>query len=164
MVSPEPQGLQSTLSEADLVQNGLTGVGIFSRSAARLRARFPGREAPFAPKVEPIEIHLSIPDGPLLPIDDLIASHGGSCGPTGGTPWSMAVTRAIRGFGNGWPTTTVARGPRRSRRTTSCLPLAVGGVGECVRRVHRPGRCHHPGTANLFGEHSNPRRLRSVSS
>jgi DNA-binding transcriptional MocR family regulator len=65
----------SDLREADLVRDGSTAAGMFSRSAALLRAVSPpGGEGP-ASKVEPIEIHLSMPDGVLLPIDDLIAAH-----------------------------------------------------------------------------------------
>src|SRR5215510_12923903 len=75
MPGQEQQGPGSTLGEAALVHDGLTGAGLFSRSAALLRAVSPtGGKAP-PPKVEPIEIHLSMPDGGLLPIDDLLAAH-----------------------------------------------------------------------------------------
>jgi DNA-binding transcriptional MocR family regulator len=75
MPGQKRQGLASTVGEADLVHDGLTGAGLFSRSAALLRAVSPtGGKTP-APKVEPIEIHLSMPDGALLPIDDLLAAH-----------------------------------------------------------------------------------------
>ena len=75
MLSPEPQRAQSTVSEAEPVRNGLMDDGISSRSAARLRAVSATGGKQSAPKVEPIEIHLSMPDEALLPIQELIAAH-----------------------------------------------------------------------------------------
>jgi DNA-binding transcriptional MocR family regulator len=65
----------SVIREANLVGDDPAGAGLFSRSALLLRALSTTTPNAPAPRVEPIEIHLSMPDGVLLPIDDLSAAH-----------------------------------------------------------------------------------------
>jgi hypothetical protein len=84
----ELRSSSSTVSEACLVGDDLPGASILSRSASLLRALSTTSLKAPTPKVEPIEIHLSMPDGVLLPIDDLIAAHERVC-PCGNAAWRI---------------------------------------------------------------------------
>ena len=71
MPAQEPRRSAPAIRQVNPVGDDPACAGLFSRSALLLRALSTTTPNAHAPGVEPIEIHLSMPDGVLLPIDDL---------------------------------------------------------------------------------------------